>query len=181
MMHAGYPFIQSTTMNQEIWTQVPPIWHYPATFCSFATAATYLISLLTGNVSQVDRVWTFLPNIYIAYFALLPLWPIESTRMFGVPLIPYTPKEVDVGLRRDYHPRALVMLVLVVRIARVLCAYMTNYVFSKTLWMSRLSYNTWRRGLFNLRDEDYRWAVLRAKVSPFIFQVLNLTFIGKFN
>jgi steroid 5-alpha reductase family enzyme len=43
--------------------------------------------------------------------------------------------------------------------------------------MYRLSYNTWRRGLFNLRDEDYRWVVLRAKVCPFIFQVLNLVFV----
>jgi len=46
------------------------------------------------------------------------------------------------------------------------------------LWMFRLSYNTWRRGLFNLTDEDYRWAVLRQKLPPWFFQVTNLTFIA---
>jgi hypothetical protein len=28
---------------------------------------------ITGNVSQVDRVWTFLPPIYAAFFAFYPL------------------------------------------------------------------------------------------------------------
>jgi len=45
------------------------------------------------------------------------------------------------------------------------------------LWMCRLSYNTWRRGLFNLSDEDYRWPILRAKMHPIIFQIFNLGFI----
>jgi steroid 5-alpha reductase family enzyme len=49
---------------------------------------------------------------------------------------------------------------------------------SQTIWMSRLSYNTYRRGLFSLSDEDYRWAVLRQRMPPWLFQVLNLTFIG---
>ena len=41
-----------------------------------------------------------------------------------------------------------------------------------------MSYNTYRRGLFSLHDEDYRWAVLRTQLSPFLFQVVNLTFIA---
>ncbi len=65
--------------------------------------------------------------------------------------------------------------------------------------MLRLSYNTWRRGLFKLcvfpsalcphpylvmlnfvhsNDEDYRWAILRNKLPTWLFQVVNLTFIG---
>jgi steroid 5-alpha reductase family enzyme len=67
--------------------------------------------------------------------------------------------------------------------------------------MFRLSYNTWRRGLFRLyayasfrrsqtialravadtrfhsADEDYRWVVLRTKLPPWLFQIVNLTFI----
>lgn len=46
------------------------------------------------------------------------------------------------------------------------------------LTLGRLSYNTYRRGLFSLSDEDYRWAVLRTKISPFLFQVVNLSFIA---
>ncbi|TRM65058.1 hypothetical protein BD626DRAFT_400372 [Schizophyllum amplum] len=132
----------------------PPEYHWPVQFCTFTTVATYIASLVTSNVSQVDRVWTFLPTIYTAYFALLPLFP--NTQPFF--LFPYTPKELDVP--NELSPRAVLMLALVVT------------------WMSRLSYNTWRRGLFSLKDEDYRWAVLRQKIPPWLFQVLNLTFIA---
>jgi steroid 5-alpha reductase family enzyme len=48
----------------------------------------------------------------------------------------------------------------------------------QTMWMLRLSYNTWRRGLFNINDEDYRWQVLRNKIPRWFFQVTNLTFIA---
>lgn len=65
--------------------------------------------------------------------------------------------------------------------------------------MFRLSYNTWRRGLFNLyvlpspgsffprcadfeaihsKDEDYRWVVLRKQIPLWLFQITNLVFIG---
>lgn len=73
--------------------------------------------------------------------------------------------------------------------------------------MSRLTYNAWRRGLYDpyvflffcfllpssssfdadpkvkqthSNEEDYRWAVLRKKISPWFFQVTNLVFIGQF-
>ncbi|KAF7375111.1 hypothetical protein MSAN_00397500 [Mycena sanguinolenta] len=59
-----------------------------------------------------------------------------------------------------YNPRALMMLALIVT------------------WMFRLSYNTYRRGLFNLKDEDYRWIVLRKQLHPILFQITNLTFIA---
>jgi steroid 5-alpha reductase family enzyme len=46
------------------------------------------------------------------------------------------------------------------------------------IWMWRLSYNTYRRGLFSLKEEDYRWAVLRKRIPAWLFQVTNLTFIA---
>ncbi|KAL0067826.1 hypothetical protein AAF712_004994 [Marasmius tenuissimus] len=128
---------------------------WPLQFCGFITAASYILSVVTGNVSQVDRLWTFLPTIYTAYFALLPLWPTEQTFI----LAPFVPEELSV-FAKDYSPRAVMMLSMVV------------------VWMFRLSYNTYRRGLFNLHDEDYRWAVLRTQLPPFLFQLVNLTFIA---
>ncbi|KAF8207245.1 hypothetical protein K438DRAFT_1917614 [Mycena galopus ATCC 62051] len=122
---------------------IPPAFEWPAQFCLFVTVATYVMSIITSNVSQVDRLWTFLPTIYTAYFALMPLWPQEQ--LFY--LVPYT-------------PAALMMLALIVT------------------WMFRLSYNTYRRGLFNLKDEDYRWIVLRRQLHPVLFQITNLTFIS---
>jgi len=44
--------------------------------------------------------------------------------------------------------------------------------------MVRLSYNTWRRGLFNLGDEDYRWEIFRKKIPGWLFQVFNFSFIA---
>ena len=59
---------------------------------------------------QVDRVWTFLPTIYSAYFALLPLWP-KYTQPFL--LCPYVPEELSLAAT-EYSPRALLMFALTV-------------------------------------------------------------------
>jgi len=132
---------------------VPPAFEWPVQFCVFLTAATFVASIITSNVSQVDRLWTFLPTIYTTYFALLPLWPQEQPFY----LAPYTPSVLGIAA---YNPRALLLLSLI------------------TTWMFRLSYNTYRRGLFNLKDEDYRWAILRAQMHPVLFQIMNITFIS---
>ncbi|RDB25604.1 hypothetical protein Hypma_006881 [Hypsizygus marmoreus] len=137
-------------------TSIPAAYHWPLEFCAFSTAATWILSIITFNVSQVDRVWTFLPTIYTAYYALLPLWPQEPL----FPLCPYTPKALGWVVATDFSPRAVLMFGLVF------------------VWMCRLSYNTHRRGLFNSQDEDYRWAVLRSQLPPWLFQIVNLTFIA---
>ncbi|KAJ7211812.1 hypothetical protein B0H12DRAFT_1205828 [Mycena haematopus] len=134
---------------------IPPAFEWPVQFCIFSTVTTYVVSIITSNVSQVDRLWTFLPTIYTAYFALMPLWP--QRQLFY--LVPYTPASLGI-VPGAYNPRALMMLSLIVT------------------WMFRLSYNTYRRGLFNLKDEDYRWIVLRRQLHPVLFQITNLTFIS---
>ncbi|KAJ3991516.1 AAA domain-containing protein [Lentinula boryana] len=70
----------------------------------------------------------------------------------GVPFVPSVPAGLEAQLPRNatgssiaFSPCALVLLTLI------------------TLWMFRLLYNTFRRGLFLLKDEDYRWAVLRKQ------------------
>jgi hypothetical protein len=108
--------------------KVPAGIDWPLQFCFLVTVLTYIASVITSNVSQVDRIWTFLPTIYTAYYALLPLWPHEQY----LPFMPYTPKSLGHDIIKDFSPRALLILALV------------------TAWMFRLSYNTWRRGLFSL-------------------------------
>lgn len=85
---------------------------YPLRLCVTATLTTYVLSIITGNVSQVDRVWTFLPTIYTAYWALLPLWPHKSETWGN--LVPYVPEEAS-HFARNFNPRALLMLGLTVR------------------------------------------------------------------
>src|SRR6266852_8392793 len=86
---------------------------YPIRLCTATTVTTYILSLITGNVSQVDRVWTLLPTIYTAYWALLPLWP-RGSASWGYLLSPSVPDEAA-HFARDFSPRALLMLGLTVR------------------------------------------------------------------
>ena len=44
------------------------------------------------------------------------------------------------------------------------------------LWGARLTFNFARKGGFQKGGEDYRWAVVRERLGPIGFQVLNLTF-----
>jgi steroid 5-alpha reductase family enzyme len=63
------------------------------------------------------------------------------------------------------------------------------------IWSCRLNYNTLRKNLFtwlvefrlqhpyylcafNRNEEDYRWAILRQRLSSFQFHVTNLVFVG---
>jgi hypothetical protein len=85
---------------------------YPLRLCAASTVTTYVLSIITGNVSQVDRVWTFLPTVYTAYWALLPLWPLDNKTWRY--LLPYVPEEAS-HLARNFSPRALLMLGLTVR------------------------------------------------------------------
>ena len=86
---------------------------YPLRLCTATTLTTYVLSIITGNVSQVDRIWTFMPTIYTAYWALLPLWPHNSATWRY--LAPYVPEEAS-HFARNFSPRALLMLGLTVRI-----------------------------------------------------------------
>jgi len=50
-----------------------------------------------------------------------------------------------------------------------------------TVWGIRLTYNFWRKGGYgNLitHEEDYRWPILRAKMSPALFLLFNFSFIA---
>ena len=124
---------------------VPPYLDWPAQFCLFLTGATWIASLVTNNVSQVDRLWTFLPTIYTAYYAFLPALPPAQTLW----VMPYAPKALGWAVLKDYSPRALLMFGLVFV---WMCRCVTSFSLHHLMFMleCRLSYNTYRRGLFNL-------------------------------
>ncbi len=89
---------------------IPPTFQRPAKFCLYNSVVAFVLGAFTGNVSQVDRVWTYLPTIYTAFYALLPLWPTQSP----VPLFPYAPEIVHPELVHKFSPRALLMFGLIV-------------------------------------------------------------------
>ena len=106
--------------------------------CLVMAALCFVASSLTGNMSQVDKLWSIMPVIYAwMVYAMAP------------------------------GPRILLMACLV------------------TLWGCRLTYNFWRRGGYTwpiwLGEEDYRWAVLRAKPEfrpAWKWTLFNLIFIS---
>lgn len=90
----------------------------------------WVASLVTGDTSWVDRIWSIAPVIY--------LWVFAAYSHFDV--------------------RVTVMAVLV------------------TAWGIRLTFNFARRGGYT-GTEDYRWAVLRSRMSKWQFWLFNLFFI----
>lgn len=124
---------------------LPPYLDWPAQLCLLSTGVAWVASLITSNVSQVDRLWTFLPTIYTAYYTFLPALTNSQPFLF----VPYAPKELGWASVKDYSPRALLMFSIVF-------IWMCRYAISpKCLILSqtrpcRLSYNTYRRGLFSL-------------------------------
>ncbi len=59
-----------------------------------------------------------------------------------------------------YRPRAVLIAVLV------------------AVWGARLTFNFARKGGYARGGEDYRWAVLRARMPPAAYQVFNVLFIA---
>jgi hypothetical protein len=52
-----YPFSNMTTMapwQMGFGSEISPIFHWPVYFCSGLTAVCYILSVITGNVSQVS-------------------------------------------------------------------------------------------------------------------------------
>lgn len=92
---------------------------------------TWIASLVTGDHSWVDRIWSIVPIVYVGTF-----WAATGFR----------------------DPRLMIMTVLVL------------------LWGARLTFNFARKGGYR-GVEDYRWPILRERMTPAQFQVFNLLFI----
>jgi len=129
----AFRFDESLTALQSA-TLIRLAWIYLA-----AAMLCFLVSSLTRNYSQVDKLWSIMPIAYT--------WVVAF----------------DGGL----EPRLVLMAVLV------------------SLWGIRLSYNFARRGGYSLRfwsgEEDYRWAVLRARPefsASWKWILFNLIFIS---
>lgn len=95
-----------------------------------------VISEYNRNYSQVDRVWSILPTLYNAHYAL---W----ARLSGLPT-----QRLD--------------LVLAFGVA----------------WSTRLTFNYWRRGGYQVGSEDYRWELIKKYIGHAGFFVLNILFIS---
>lgn len=149
--------------------------HTAIVLCSISSAAVYIMQQLTGNASQVDRIWTFAPVWYGAHFALQPVlaakliasgWAGDSLQNIlkdpsKLNLSVFAQKAFGSG-RVDAH--------LEPRLALMLCLQL--------LWSSRLTFNAWRRGFFKSGEEDYRWPELRKGMPRWQWELFAFFFIA---
>ena len=99
------------------------------------TLLVWVLSLVTGDQSWVDRIWSIIPVAYVWIFAV-------------------DARSTDVRLN--------VMAVLV------------------TLWGARLTFNFARKGGYAKGGEDYRWAIVRASMKKWQFQLFSFFFIAAY-
>lgn len=99
------------------------------------TVIVWVLSLITGDHSWVDRIWSIIPVAYLWIFA---------------------------GSAGLADARLDVMAVLV------------------TLWGARLTFNFARKGGYATGGEDYRWAVVRSRMTPWQFQIFAFVFIAAY-
>ncbi|KAF7510604.1 hypothetical protein GJ744_006216 [Endocarpon pusillum] len=95
-----------------------------------------IVSEINKNYSQVDRLWSILPTLYNAHFAIY------------AHLMGFETKRLDTLLA------------------------------ASCIWSCRLTFNYWRKGGYTIGSEDYRWAILRTKISPTLFFIFNVLFIS---
>lgn len=104
---------------------------------AIASAACWILSLITKDTSWVDRAWSIVPPVYAWIFAVAALTSTSDAS------------------------RTVLMAVLA------------------TAWGARLTFNFARKGGYT-GTEDYRWAILRGRMAPWLFQLFNLVFIVGF-
>jgi len=121
-----------TLFQKEVLTDLVTVYLAVAVLC-------FLISTITRNHSQVDKLWSLIPVAYV--------WMVT--------------------FHSGFESRLVLMALLV------------------TAWGFRLTYNFSRRGGYSVRfwtgEEDYRWAVLRAKPELAVrwrWVLFNLFFIS---
>ena len=102
------------------------------TVASVITFLAWTRSVQTGDTSQVDRLWSIVPELYVIIFAAFAHFQNGILNMMAI----FT-----------------------------------------TLWGARLTFNFARKGGYS-GEEDYRWEILRRRMSKVQFQIFNILFIS---
>lgn len=170
-------FSTHSALNPQSWltyyASVDPL-HTAIVLCAISSTAVYVTQQITGNASQVDRIWTFAPVWYGAHFALQPVvaakliasglakQTFEHAAANPVAALSFWGKKAvsNPNLNAQLQPRLALMLAL------------------QILWSSRLTFNAWRRGFFKVGEEDYRWPELRKSMPRWQWELFAFFFIA---
>ena len=128
--------------------------HSAIAFCGVVSFYVWIMEKITGNASQVDGLWTFLPLIYSLHFTVHKYFtyqPAKLTLFGGVE---------HASVWDKIEPRLALMSLLSI------------------MWCVRLTYNAYRRGMFKPGEEDYRWPLLRKTMSRPVWEIFSIFFIA---
>ncbi|CDU22170.1 uncharacterized protein SPSC_00800 [Sporisorium scitamineum] len=128
--------------------------HSAMAFCALVSLYVWIMEKITGNASQVDGLWTFLPLIYSVHFTVHKYFtyqPAKITLLHGIQ---------HASIWGKIEPRLALMTAL------------------SLLWCVRLTYNAYRRGMFKPGEEDYRWPLLRKTMSRPVWVIFSIFFIA---
>jgi steroid 5-alpha reductase family enzyme len=249
-----------------------PVLHSATTICGVITVYVYVMQMITGNASQVDGLWTFLPREYAGERPVEDSsdeprqrsrcqhhkWRLASTcilinRRQAVPnqrawvhtmrglQIRVAAAEAAAAVRSDGWQmpvagaradacaalafgrssalsHASVATLLAFALTPLAVVYSGHFTFHKAIshwlappskvtsifrasaapntiwdlieprlalmfflqvcWSARLTFNAHRRGMFKKGEEDYRWPLLRAGMSPLLWHIFSIVFIA---
>lgn len=123
--------------------------------CNGFAIFIWIVTLITKNISHMDRLWGILPNVYSGLFLYTAIHfnPKESTRKYSI-------------LKSDDSSISRLML-------------MSGLML---MWGARIVYVFWRRGYYRLDYEDHRWEFLKEKLNyparKVPFHLFNFIFQG---
>ena len=126
-----------------------------------------VVSEANQNYSQVDRLWSLLPTIYNAHFAI---W----ARLAGLE----TEKVNTILAFSLLWSVSMLSNFLFLAWRYSYCAISCYIKELIILIQARLTYNYWRKGGYSIGSEDYRWEIVRNKTGRFIMFLFNIVFIS---
>ncbi|MCO5583364.1 hypothetical protein L7F22_037274 [Adiantum nelumboides] len=152
--HGGYLSLEAAKLY---YARVDPL-HTAIWICAFFSTFVYVTQQITGNASQVDRLWTFLPVIYTIHFTFQQSLAsiLDPPKLAGL----FSSNSATKAAANQIVPRLALIF------------------FLQVLWSGRLTFHAIRRGFFKKGEEDYRWPVLREKLPRWAWELLALFFIA---
>jgi steroid 5-alpha reductase family enzyme len=166
---SGLPIIKTVADSADFGATVQPyldaLKTLPSQFSTDALRSITTESLIRTYIETNPVVSAFFLSLF---FGVVVLVVSEANRNYSQvdrlwPILPATyTLHFNVWARQHGIPTAKLDLVL-------LCT---------AVWATRLTFNYWRRGGYQIGAEDYRWEIVKAKIGGVAMFFLNITFIS---
>ncbi|KAL8719159.1 MAG: hypothetical protein Q9225_003799 [Loekoesia sp. 1 TL-2023] len=160
-----------------------PILKSTVACADFSKTVQPYISQLNGLPQQIYQSATKPADLKELYLNTNPLVSAFAFSLFLVPMF-----LVLSEINRNYSQvdRAWSLLPTVYNLHYVAYGHakglptqrLNSLAIISVIWSTRLSFNYWRKGGYQIGSEDYRWEILRKYINPPLFFIFNVLFIS---